>query len=125
MDEATEFQRDAEEFGRRARALGFGDIENYYWYHTVELPDGLVTPGQYDFRRSLACFPFPEDMRGMRVVDVGSATGFFAFEFEKRGARVVSVELPSLYALDRFPGQDIDQIIGKIEKMMGPKAIGP
>src|SRR5260370_15403873 len=33
-------------------------------------------------------------MRGMTVLDVGSATGFFAFEFEKRGARVVSVELP-------------------------------
>ena len=118
--EIEEFQREAEEFGRRARALGFGDVENYYWYHTVELPHGLVTPGQYDFRASLHCFPFPEDMRGMRVLDVGSATGFFAFEFEKRGAQVVSVELPSLYALDRFPGQDIEQIIAKIEKMMGP-----
>jgi len=36
----------------------------------------------YDFRQSLPCFQFPEDMRGMRVLDVGSATGFFAFEFE-------------------------------------------
>ena len=35
-------------------------------------------------------------MRGMTVLDVGSATGFFAFEFEKRGARVISVELPSI-----------------------------
>jgi tRNA (mo5U34)-methyltransferase len=120
---AEQFRRDAEEFDRKARALGFSDLGNYYWYHTVELPNGLVTPGQYDFRRSLHCFPFPEDMRGMRVLDVGSATGFFAFEFEKRGATVVSVELPSLYALDRFPGQDIEQIIGKIEKMMGPKAM--
>jgi tRNA (mo5U34)-methyltransferase len=123
MTELERFQRDAEEFDRRARALGFGDIGNYYWYHTVELPDGLVTPGVYDFRQSLSCFPFPEDMRGMRVLDVGSATGFFAFEFEKRGASVVSVELPSLYALDRFPGQDIEQIIEKIERMMGPKAM--
>jgi tRNA (mo5U34)-methyltransferase len=121
-DAENQFQRDAEEFDRRARALGFDDIGNYYWYHTVELPHGLVTPGVYDFRQSLPCFPFPEDMRGMRVLDVGSATGFFAFEFEKRGASVVSVELPSLYALDRFPGQDIEQIIEKIEKMMGSKA---
>ena len=120
---AEQFQRDAEEFDRRARALGFGDLGNYYWYHTVELPHGLVTPGVYDFRQSWPRFQFPEDMRGMRVLDVGSATGFFAFEFEKRGASVVSVELPSLYALDRFPGQDIEQIIEKIEKMMGPKAM--
>jgi tRNA (mo5U34)-methyltransferase len=123
MGRMEQFQQEAEEFDRRARALGFADIGNYYWYHTVELPDGLVTPGVYDFRQSLPCFPFPEDMRGMRVLDVGSATGFFAFEFEKRGASVVSVELPSLYALDRFPGQDIEQIIEKIERMMGPKAM--
>lgn len=117
---AEQFQREAEEFHRRARALGFKGTEDYYWYHTVELPDGLVTPGQYDFRSSLHRFPFPRDMRGMSVLDVGSATGYFAFEFEKRGASVVSVELPSLYALDRFPGQSIEQIISKIEKMLGP-----
>jgi tRNA (mo5U34)-methyltransferase len=121
---AEQFRRDAEEFERRTRALGFDEAGDYYWYHTVELPHGLVTPGQYDFRRSLRSFPFPQDMRGMRVLDVGSATGFFAFEFEKRGASVVSVELPSLYAVDRFPGQDIEQIIAKIEKMMGPRAGG-
>ena len=59
MTELERFQRDAEEFDRRARALGFGDIGNYYWYHTVELPDGLVTPGVYDFRRSLAIHDAP------------------------------------------------------------------
>jgi len=114
-----QFRRDSEEFDRRTRALGFTGLAEYYWYHTIELPQGLVTPGQYDLRQSLPSFPFPADMRGMRVLDIGSATGFFAFEFEKRGAAVISVELPSLYALDRFPGQDIEQIIGKIEKMMG------
>jgi len=119
---AEQFQQEAEEFRRRAIELGLEDPRGYYWYHTVELPRGLVTPGAYDFRRSLPCFPFPEDMRGMRVLDVGSATGFFAFEFEKRGAAVVSVELPSLYALDRFPGQNIGQIIEKIGKMIGPQA---
>jgi hypothetical protein len=63
-------------------------------------------------------------MRGMRVLDVGSATGIFAFEFARRGAQVISVELPSLYALDRFPGQDIEQVLEKIRKMMGPQSAG-
>ena len=119
---ADEFWRAAEQFHQQAEALGYADIRNYYWYHTVELPGGLVTPGQYDFRDALSAFPFPRDMRGMRVLDVGSATGFFAFEFARRGAQVVSVELPSLYALDRFPGQDIAQILDKIRQMMGPRA---
>ena len=90
-------------FNRGASKLGVSDIENYYWYHTVELPGGLVTPGLYDYRETLSQFPFPQDMRGMRVLDVGSASGYFAFEFARRGATVVSVDLPSFYALDRFP----------------------
>jgi tRNA (mo5U34)-methyltransferase len=121
---AERYYRDAAEFLRRAAELGFPDLGAYYWYHTVELPNGLVTPGQYDFRASLGCFPFPADMRGMRVLDVGSATGFFAFEFEKRGARVVSVELPSLYEVDRFPGQDVLEVIQNIGRMIGPKPFG-
>lgn len=118
-----DFLRDADNFNQRARALGWGDVANYYWYHTVELPHGLVTPGLYDFRESLASFPFPADMHGRTVLDIGSATGFFAFEFEKRGAQVTSVELPSLDALDRFPGQNLDQTLEKIEQMIIPRSM--
>src|SRR5579871_2542110 len=121
---ADEFWRAAEQFNQRVEALGYADIRSYYWYHTVELPGGLVTPGQYDFRDALSAFPFPRDMRGMRVLDVGSATGFFAFEFARRGADVVSVELPSLEMLDRSPGQTIEQSLDKIRKMLGHAAPG-
>jgi len=121
---ADQFLRAVEAFNERAHRLGFADIENYYWYHTVELPGGLVTPGLYDIRASVANFCFPDDMQGMSVLDIGSATGFFAFEFARRGARVVSVELPSLYALDRFPGQNIEQTLDKIGAMIVPKSMG-
>ena len=107
-------------FVARARALGLADADRYYWYHTVDLGEGLITPGLYDYRETLSSFQFPQDMSGMTVLDVGSATGFFAFEFERRGARVVSVELPSLRDLDRFPGQDVDSSLHKIEKMVFP-----
>lgn len=107
-------------FSERARELGLPDTSRYYWYHTIDLGDGLVTPGMYDYRQTISAFQFPEDMRGMNVLDVGSATGFFAFEFERRGARVVSVELPSLVDLDRFPGQDVDSSLRKIERMIFP-----
>ena len=62
-------------------------------------------------------------MRGMTVLDVGSATGFFAFEFERRGARVVSTELPSLRDLDRFPGQNVENSLRKIERMIFPDGL--
>ena len=121
---ADDFLRLVVEFNEVASRLGIVNIENYYWYHTVELPGGLITPGLYDIRAALPNFHFPDDMRGMRVLDVGSATGFFAFEFARRGAKVISVELPSLYALDRFPGQSIVQTLEKIGEMIVPKSLG-
>ena len=121
---AEQFLEAVAGFNRRAGALGYRDIENYYWYHTVELPDGLVTPGLYDLREALQNFSFPTDMRGMSVLDVGTATGFFAFEFARRGAQVTAVDLPSLYVLDRFPGQDIEHTLEKIGEMIVPKSLG-
>jgi len=110
-------QEQARQFHRRAAEKGFGDLSLYYWYHTVDLGDGLVTPGSHDYRGSIEAFGFADDMSGMRVLDIGSATGFFAFEFESRGAEVVSVEVPSLEAMDRFPNQQPRQIIEKIAEM--------
>jgi len=123
MATATEFPAQSEAFAARARALGLADTSRFYWYHTIDLGDGLVTPGLYDFRSTLGNFQFPDDMRGMRVLDVGSATGYFAFEFERRGARVVSTELPSLRDLDRFPGQTVGNSLRKIERMIFPDGL--
>lgn len=82
-------------FRERTRGPNPKGFDDYYWYHTIDLGNGLITPGDYDFRDQIAAFSFPADMKGLRL-DVGSATGFFAFEFERRGAEVTSVELPSL-----------------------------
>ena len=123
MNTATGFFALADGFTARARELGLPDTSRLYWYHTIDLGDGLVTPGLYDYRATLDDFRFPEDMHGMTVLDVGSATGFFAFEFERRGARVVSTELPSLRDLDRFPGQTIESSLSKIERMIFPDGL--
>jgi tRNA (mo5U34)-methyltransferase len=118
-DIASQYAADLALFNDSMRAKGFADIDRYYWYHTVALP-GVVTPGMYDFRDSLGAFGFHDDLRGKTVLDVGSATGFFAFEFERRGADVVSVELPSLEQLDRFPGQETSSLLRRIEHMIVP-----
>jgi tRNA (mo5U34)-methyltransferase len=123
MSSAVQFLDETRTFADRVQELGLPDVSRYYWYHTVDLGDGLVTPGLHDYRESLPDFQFPDDMRGMTVLDVGSATGFFAFEFERRGARVVSTELPSLNDLDRFPGQNIENSLRKIERMIFPDGL--
>src|SRR4051794_11145058 len=91
-----QYAADVAAFNTRLRAMGVADIDRYYWYHAVDLPDGITTPGMYDYRGKLDAFQLPERMDGMSVLDVGSASGFWAFEFERRGAQVTSVDLPSL-----------------------------
>jgi tRNA (mo5U34)-methyltransferase len=123
MTVAEQFLEQTNLFTTRTRQLGIPDTSRFYWYHTIDLGDGLVTPGLYDYRATLPDFHFPENMQGMTVLDVGSATGFFAFEFERRGARVVSTELPALRDLDRFPGQSVENSLRKIERMIFPDGL--
>lgn len=74
-----------EDLRSRAEALG--------WYHTFELPGGLVTPGIYDHRTVAAKVPLP-DLAGKRCLDAASSDGFWAFEMARRGAAsVVSYDL--------------------------------
>lgn len=66
------------------------------WYHRIDLGDGIETPGHFRMTDYLRYYNFPERLDGKRVLDVGASTGFFAYEFERRGAaEVVAVELPS------------------------------
>ena len=68
--------------------------EEPYWFHRIALPGGLVTPGWSDPKiDKLPHFGLPENMSGMRVLDIGHAEGFFSFEAERRGAaEVIGIE---------------------------------
>jgi tRNA (mo5U34)-methyltransferase len=105
-------------FGERCQALGIDVDDRLFWYHTIDLGQGLITPGSFDYRESIQFYQFPDDLRGRRVLDVGSGTGFFAFDFERRGAQVTSVEIPSLFQWDRFPGEPPLRIAEKIRALL-------
>jgi len=78
------------------------------WYHTIDLPSG-ATPGFYDLRR-LAAKVLPADLSGQRCLDACSASGFWAFEMERRGAsEVVALDVASYADKDwRLPWQAPD-----------------
>lgn len=85
------------------RELSFADwvrqqIEaEKYWFQKIELTPDLVTPGWSDPKtEKLPLYGMPEDLTGLRVLDVGCAEGFFSFEAERRGAAEV-------VAIDSFP----------------------
>lgn len=70
------------------------------WYHTIALPDGVVTPGLFDHRTLVPHYGLPADLSGVRALDVATFDGFWAFELERRGANVTAVDLPSVSELD-------------------------
>ncbi|MBL8488318.1 MAG: methyltransferase domain-containing protein [Rhodocyclaceae bacterium] len=74
------------------------------WYHTIDLGGGVVTPGWFDLRPILGRYPIPERLDGMRVLDVATFDGFWAFEFERRGAaEVVALDIDSFAEVDMTP----------------------
>jgi tRNA (mo5U34)-methyltransferase len=73
------------------------------WYHTIELPDGTATNGWFDLRPYIHHYGLPDDMSGMRVLEVGCWDGFWSFEMERRGAEVVAIDLDREEDLDWPP----------------------
>jgi tRNA (mo5U34)-methyltransferase len=59
------------------------------WHHRIEVAPGVWTPGRQDTQTVLSQIGMPEDLSGMRVLDIGARDGFFTFEAERRGASEV------------------------------------
>ncbi len=66
-------------------------IAGISWYHSVDLGNGIVTPGNPPDPRMVAT-GLP-DLRGKSVLDIGAWDGFWSFLAEKRHAeRVVAMD---------------------------------
>jgi tRNA (mo5U34)-methyltransferase len=79
-------------------------IKAIEWYHTLDLGNGLVTPGFYDHRPILERYGLPQRLDGLRVLDIAAFDGFWSFEFERRGAaEVVALDIASAAELDLAP----------------------
>jgi len=66
-----------------------------HWYHRIHIRPGITTPGVNDCETTLGLLDLPQDCRGLRALDVGTRDGFFAFELERRGAKVTAVDYVS------------------------------
>jgi tRNA (mo5U34)-methyltransferase len=76
-------------------------VERYPWYHSIDLGNGVVTEGMFDHRPVLDRYPLPDDLTGLRCLDVATMDGFWAFEMERRGAASVT-------AIDLDDPDDLD-----------------
>jgi tRNA (mo5U34)-methyltransferase len=71
-----------------------GDPTQIRWWHRIRMPDGSYTPGEVIHGPDGGDWPttrfaMPENLSGKTVIDVGAWDGFFSFEAEGRGAKLV------------------------------------
>lgn len=74
-------------------------------FHTIDLGNGVVTPGVDKSAEKLERLEFPADLSGKTVLDVGAFDGFFSFEAERRNAaRVLATDWHSWSNSPESPG---------------------
>jgi SAM-dependent methyltransferase len=89
---------DAPQTGAAAAARKRAHIAaNPRWFHSIDIGDGVVTPGDKSAEWLAMEFEALElpPLRGASVLDIGAWDGFFSYEAERRGASRV-------LALDKF-----------------------
>ncbi|WP_322516468.1 hypothetical protein SR870_02470 [Rhodopseudomonas palustris] len=67
--------------------------ERLYFYHSMDLPEAGNVTGHWDLRTCTDDYLGNYDFAGKRVLDCGVASGFLAFEMEKRGAKVTGLDI--------------------------------
>ena len=104
--EAANDETDSAERATSVPAEILNRINLVDWYHTINLGSGVVTRGMFDHGAILDRYRLPERLDGKRVLDVATFDGFWAFEFEKRGAKeVIALDLEGPMDLDWPPNR--------------------
>lgn len=102
-------------------------LEDCYFYHKFDYPDGEVVAGDWDLTGSVQDYIGNINVAGKRVLDVGTASGFMTFSMEQMGASCVSTDVESvkLYTLVPYfddlsitdPAQWLNHKQGRYEMM--------
>jgi SAM-dependent methyltransferase len=79
------------------------DLEECWFYHTMDVPGHGTVHGHWDLRRTVGTYLGNVDFAGKRVLDVGCASGFLSLHVEREGAQVVSYDLSDQHPWDIVP----------------------
>ena len=86
------------------------DLAECWFYHTMEIPGHGLVAGQWDLRGTEQEYTGGVDLRGRRVLEVGTASGHLCFYMERQGAEVVGYDLSDQQDWDVVPlaSKDVD-----------------
>ena len=84
-------------------------IDDCNFYHTMEIPGYGTTVGKWDLRQGVDEYLGGVHVKGKRVLDVGTASGFLSFYMEGQGADVIAFDLSEHESWDIVPYAQHDQ----------------
>lgn len=73
------------------------------WFHNLHLPDGTQTApdhflGDFPHYKWQEIAPhLPDDLAGLKVLDIGCNAGYYSFELARRGAQVTALDVDEHY----------------------------
>lgn len=91
------------------------------WFHRIELPHGIVTPGVDNAPMKLPERQLPLDFRGKTVLDIGAWDGFFSVRQSVAERRASS---PSIVYCWRGPGWGTKGGFDLARRALGSRVVG-
>lgn len=87
------------------------DIDECFFYHTMDLPQHGVVEGLFDLRGIEGKYLGNVDFSGKRVLEIGTASGCLCYYMESQGAEVVGYDLSedARWDIVPFAGLDLDR----------------
>jgi len=86
------------------------DVNDCFFYHTMDVPGHGLREGQWDLRHTLDEYLGGVSFKGKRVLEIGTADGLICFHMERLGAQVVAYDLSPQDEWDIIPFAGYDYL---------------
>lgn len=93
------------------------------WFHSIDLPGGVTTPGGRGWESRARAFDFARRMPGARVLDLGAMEGGDSFAAEAAGADTVTAcDVDNYFGYDLGRNSAWDHVV---DRYLAARARGP
>ena len=121
MSEPLSLQRDGSTPAVYAAPRTVTDLAECDFYHSMDIPGYGAVEGEWDLRGGEAAYLGNVDLRGKRVLEIGTASGFMCFHMERSGARSSrTTSRPSSRSTScRTRGSDHAELVETLKRHIG------